>query len=203
MHARLEEQRSWYAAKSAFNKSRYRLFQIITIIASAAIPVINLTSGWGDSGTQHGALLATSIISAGVAIVIAFTQLEKYFETWILYRTTAESLKREKLLFQNNCGEYSNLAEVDKDRLLVERVEASFLPRIRNFLRCEQTNKAVCRLHNQSKILLLLLRLLLLLLLHNQSKILLHNQSKIPRNTKYLKISMSLTACSSIPSTTV
>jgi Protein of unknown function (DUF4231) len=121
---RLEEQRSWYAAKSSFNKSRYRLFQIITIIASAAIPVINLTSGWGDSGTQHGALLATSIISAGVAIVIAFTQLEKYFETWILYRTTAESLKREKFLFQNNCGEYSNLAEVDKNRLLVERVEA-------------------------------------------------------------------------------
>jgi Protein of unknown function (DUF4231) len=124
---RLDEQRSWYAAKAAYNKSRYRIFQIIVIVASAIIPVINLTSGWGTNTNQdaiHAALLTTSIISAGVTIIIAFTQMEKYFETWVLYRTTAEALRREKFLFENSCAVYYNLAEVDKNRLLVERVEA-------------------------------------------------------------------------------
>ena len=122
---RLEDQRNWYAAKSAYNKSKYRRFQIIVIIASATIPIINLASGWSqDTFTVHGALLTTSIISAAVAIIIAFTQMEKYFETWILYRTTAEALNREKYLFQNGCAEYSNLSEPVKNKLLVERVEA-------------------------------------------------------------------------------
>ncbi|HEY7572904.1 MAG TPA: DUF4231 domain-containing protein [Nitrososphaeraceae archaeon] len=122
---RLDDQRSWYAQKAAFNKSRYRTFQIIAIIATAIIPVINLTSGWSlDSVTQRAALLASSIISAGVAIIIAISQMEKYFETWLLYRTTAEALKRERFLFQNSCAQYSNLSEPDKNRLLVERVEA-------------------------------------------------------------------------------
>ena len=122
---RLDDQRSWYAQKAAFNKSRYRTFQIIAIVATAIIPVINLTSGWSlDSGAQRAALLASSIISAGVAIIIAISQMEKYFETWILYRTTAEALKREKFLFQNGCAQYSNLSEPDKNRLLVERVES-------------------------------------------------------------------------------
>jgi hypothetical protein len=122
---RLEEQRSWYAQKSAYNKSKYRMFQTISIIASTTIPVINLGSGWSnDTNIQHGALLTTSLISAAVAIIIAYTQMEKYFETWILYRTTAEALKREKFLFLNSCGEYSHLNGDDKHRLLVERVEA-------------------------------------------------------------------------------
>ena len=122
---RLEDQRKWYAAKSAYNKSRYRRYQIIVIIASATIPVINLASGWSqEQYTEHAALLTTSLISAAVAIIIAFTQMEKFFETWILYRTTAETLKREQLLFQNSCAEYSNLSEPDKNRLLVEKVEA-------------------------------------------------------------------------------
>ena len=77
-----------------------------------------------DNNVTHGALLTTSVISAGVAIIISFSQMEKYFETWILYRTTAESLRREKFLFQNSCANYYNLSEVDKNRLLVERVEA-------------------------------------------------------------------------------
>ena len=62
---RLEEQRNWYAAKSDYNKSRYRRYQIIVIIASATIPIINLASGWSqEQYTEHAALLTTSMISA-------------------------------------------------------------------------------------------------------------------------------------------
>ena len=141
---RLDDQRSWYAQKAAFNKSRYRTFQIIAIIATAIIPVINLTSGWSlDSESQRAALLASSIISAGVAIIIAIGQMEKYFETWILYRTTAEALKREKFLFQNSCAQYSNLSEPDKNRLLVERVEAMTSSENSKFFAFQQQTREV------------------------------------------------------------
>ena len=138
--------------KRAFNKSRYRLFQVITIIASAVIPVINLASGWADTNTvtqiqtQHAALLTTSVISAVVAIIIAFAQMEKYFETWILYRTTGEALKREKFLFQNSCAEYFNLNEPDKNRLLVERVEAMLSSENSKFFAFQQQTrkKKIC-----------------------------------------------------------
>ena len=116
---RLNGQRDWYAAKARFNRSRYQTFQIIVIVATAIIPLVNLTSGWtNDPANQRDALLATAIISASVAVITAFTQMERYHETWILYRTTAETLEREKILFQNNCREYSKLSEPDRSLAL-------------------------------------------------------------------------------------
>jgi hypothetical protein len=41
-----------------------------------------------------------------------------------LYRTSAELLKKEKYFFENNVGEYSNLDEKERNKLLVERVES-------------------------------------------------------------------------------
>jgi Protein of unknown function (DUF4231) len=50
--------------------------------------------------------------------------LEKYQENWILYRTSTELLKKEKFFFENSAGEYSNLGDKEKNKLLVERVES-------------------------------------------------------------------------------
>jgi flagellar biosynthesis GTPase FlhF len=120
--ARLDDQIKWYGEKSAFNKSRYRICQIIIIIAGGIIPLINLTAT-GD-WWQHAALISSAILGSIITIITAFTQMEKYLETWILYRTTEESLRREKFLFINESGEYSNLIEVNRNRHLVEKVEA-------------------------------------------------------------------------------
>ena len=117
---RLDDQISWYEKKSAYNKIRFRITQIIIIIAGAIIPIINLSV---PKGSEENALLTTAILGSIVTIVAAFSQMEKYFETWILYRTTVEALKREKFLYANDAANYSNLKDEDKNRLLVERVE--------------------------------------------------------------------------------
>jgi hypothetical protein len=90
------------------------LYQIITLIASATIPVVNV-SNFGDFQTR----VISSIISGIIVVITGLTQLEKYQENWILYRTSAELLKKEKYFFENSTGEYSNLNESDKERLLV------------------------------------------------------------------------------------
>jgi hypothetical protein len=131
---RVDDQIQWYDKKANFNKSRYRLFQMIVIIASGIIPLINLTAPDTDPWWQHGALIITAVLGSIVTIVTAFAQMEKYFESWILYRTTAESLKRERFLFMNNAGEYSNLTGIDKHRALVERVEVMLSSEVQNIL---------------------------------------------------------------------
>ncbi|MGA8083322.1 MAG: DUF4231 domain-containing protein, partial [Candidatus Nitrosopolaris sp.] len=64
--------------------------------------------------------LISSIIGGIIVVITGLTQLEKYQENWILYRTSSELLKKEKY-FENRVGEYSNLDQEERNKLLVER----------------------------------------------------------------------------------
>jgi len=122
---RLEKQIRWLSDKSRQNKLKFRLCQLIILIAGAIIPIINVVP-IGDVQT-HGDVqtrITSSIIGGIIVVVTGLTQLEKYQENWILYRTSAELLKKEKYFFENNVGEYSNLNDIDRNKLLVERVES-------------------------------------------------------------------------------
>lgn len=68
--------------------------------------------------------IISSILGGVVVVSTRLTQLEKYQQNWILYRTSSELLKKEKYFFENNAGEYSTLSENEKTKLLVERVES-------------------------------------------------------------------------------
>ena len=46
----------------------------------------------------------SSIIGGIIVVVTGLTQLEKYQENWILYRTSAELLKEKKYFFENSVG---------------------------------------------------------------------------------------------------
>jgi hypothetical protein len=83
------------------------------------IPIINV-AGIGDIQTR----IISSILGGIIVVITGLTQLEKYQENWILYRTGAELLKKEKYFFENNAGEYSMVDAPGKDKLLVERVES-------------------------------------------------------------------------------
>ena len=115
---RVEEQIQWHSKKTRQNKLRFRLCQIIILVASAIIPIINV-AGIGDIQTR----IISSILGGIIVVITGLTQLEKYQENWILYRTSAELLKKEKYFFENNVGDYSKGDDSERNRLLVERVE--------------------------------------------------------------------------------
>ena len=115
---RLEDQITWYSEKAQDNKVRFRLCQVIILAAGSIIPLINV-AGFGDIATR----ITSSVIGAMIAIATGITQLEKYQENWIIYRTTSELLKKEKYFFENSAGVYSDIEEEEKKKLLVERVE--------------------------------------------------------------------------------
>ena len=93
------------------NKIKFRICQIIILVAGAIIPIINVAN-IGDSQR-----IISSIIGGLIVVITGLTQLEKYQENWILYRTTTELLKKEKYFFENNVGDYSNPDEKEKQNI--------------------------------------------------------------------------------------
>jgi Protein of unknown function (DUF4231) len=115
---RLEKQLRWYGDKSAENKKKFHLFQTVIIATSALVPIVNTVGPAGDS-----LRIISSILGGIIVVVTSLIQLHKYQENWILYRTTAELLKKEKYLYLNDAGDYSGLDPSRKKKQLVERVE--------------------------------------------------------------------------------
>lgn len=103
---------------------RFHFCQIIIIIVGTLIPIINVF-GFQNNISDTGVRIWSSIFGGTIAILTGFLQLAKAHESWILYRSTAESLKREYHLFSLYAGEYA--AERDSDnrtQLFIRRVES-------------------------------------------------------------------------------
>jgi hypothetical protein len=72
-------------------------------------------------------LPGTSAILGSIIVgITGLLQLTKAQESWILFRSTAEALKKEYNLYMLRAGDYSNpdLTVEDRDKIFVERVEA-------------------------------------------------------------------------------
>lgn len=118
---RLEDQIKWHGKKSRDNKKMFYILQTAIIVASTSIAIINALS-ISDIISHYIAILS-SVLGGIVVTLTAIIQLHKYQENWIMYRTTAELLKKEKYFFLNEVGSYSGLGLEQKRKMLVERVE--------------------------------------------------------------------------------
>jgi hypothetical protein len=141
---RLQEQIDWHSKKARQNKRRYRISQIIIIFVAAIIPVINVL-GFADQQTR----IVSSVLGATVVIVTGLTQLEKYQENWIMYRTTIELLKKEKYFYENEVGEYSGLDESERKKSLVERVESIVSSETSKYFTVHQPKQNANQAHQQ------------------------------------------------------
>ena len=112
---RLDDQIIWYDKKSQTNQRWFKCLRIFEIISAAIIPFL---AGIGSSIPYYsviiGALGVIIAVSAGVSAIY------KFHENWIEYRTTSETLKHEKYLFQTKCPPYH---QEDSFCRLVQRVE--------------------------------------------------------------------------------
>jgi hypothetical protein len=118
---RLEPRINWYDNQSKVNMNRYNSLQVLTLGISAIIPLINVVSG------EFVIRIISALLGGLIAAITGILQLSKAHESWILYRSTAETLIREYNLFMLKSGDYSedNVKEESKrNNIFVDRCEA-------------------------------------------------------------------------------
>ncbi len=110
---RYEKQIKWYSTKSTTNKRIYMFYQWGIILLSSLTPVLILL--------EKVNALIPALISVLIAIFASSLNAFKYHENWLEYRTTSETLKKEKFFYDAWVFEYKEV--VDKKAFFVERVE--------------------------------------------------------------------------------
>lgn len=119
---RLEKQRKWYEKKANSNKKRYMFYQRVVIVIGALIPIkiaiLHVIPGASVFSPPLSALL-----SATIAIVASFDQLQTPQTNWYNYRANEAALKKEPYFYEFKIGPYKGLSDEERALLLVERTE--------------------------------------------------------------------------------
>lgn len=117
---RLEDQINWYDRKSIANQNIFKRLRISEIFFAALIPLLSIAFEVFNYLNNYHALIF-GVIGLMISVLASIISFGKYQEFWQSYRTTCESLKKEKFLF------YAKARPYDKSNryvLLVERVES-------------------------------------------------------------------------------
>jgi len=116
LNDRLNDQIDWYDKKSQINQKWFKGLRFLEIIAAAIIPFL---AGIGSTVPYYPVIIGA--LGVIIAVSAGLSALSKYHENWIEYRTTSETLKHEKYLFQTRCSPYDGDNSFCK---LVHRVES-------------------------------------------------------------------------------
>lgn len=114
---RVQDQIDWYEGKSSRNQKWYKRLRGSEFVMAAFIPFVA-----GYAGQYGIAQVAVGLLGIGVAIITASIGLNQYQENWVAYRTTCESLKKEKFMYTTRTKPYDG-DEGEAFTLLVQRVE--------------------------------------------------------------------------------
>jgi uncharacterized protein DUF4231 len=109
-------------------KFRFRFFQIVVIVASGILPIINLAD-FASFPTR----LISSVLGGLIVILTAITQMDKNHEMWILKASVEHALKGEKLLFTYNAYPYTDVDK--KEALLVNRMHSIISSHLENYFK--------------------------------------------------------------------
>lgn len=122
---RLEDQISWYEAKSTKAHRAYKRLKIGQIALVALIPFLAAVQDDLQAALPPAYAMAPMVLIAFVGLAVIMLEvvqhLNQYQQNWIHYRSTCEALKREKYLFLADAGPYARLD--DTRGHLAERVE--------------------------------------------------------------------------------
>ncbi|HYJ88518.1 MAG TPA: DUF4231 domain-containing protein [Pyrinomonadaceae bacterium] len=116
---RLQDQIDWYSRRSSTSQATFKTLRRMEIVAAALIPFL---SGLAISDGRYRLALtiAIGVLGLVVTVIAGFLSLGRYQENWTDYRTTSESLRKEKFLFETRVEPYGG---EDAFNLLVQRVE--------------------------------------------------------------------------------
>jgi hypothetical protein len=117
----LEESFDRFDRESEVNKRLYQYLKVLTLIAGGSVTV---------AAALSAPPLFTATIGALLVLIEGVQQLFRYHDRWLSFRTTAESLKREKFLYSVAAPPYGPQPD---PALLAERIEAILATEVATF----------------------------------------------------------------------
>ena len=118
---RVDKAQDWYDGKAVHAKSRFLRIRVIAVVGAVLVPIA--ANAIPDPFITRYLTTAISLI---VSVTVALDSVFHFGDQWKNYRSTAEFLLREKLLFRTGEGPYKD-REMDPQSaflLFVERCEA-------------------------------------------------------------------------------
>jgi hypothetical protein len=99
---RVDDQVTWYSKESGRAQSAWKRLRLAEVVAAALIPFA------AAYAPQHlAAQIAVALLGVVVAIITGALGVYKFQENWLLYRGTAEALKRERFLLLTRVAPYN------------------------------------------------------------------------------------------------
>ena len=128
MPTRVEEDRRWQTLSGSASRVRshgttraapenqraFKRLKYAEIVAAASIPVV--------AGIDGAPLVIPAVLGALVVVVESVLHLNQYHENWLTYRSAAETLRSERVLYLARAGYYASAP--DPHALLAERIVA-------------------------------------------------------------------------------
>ena len=116
---RLDDQIAWYDRKSCMSQRWFKRLRMSEFVVAASIPFLAAYLEPELPATR----VVIGLLGVGIAMITAMLGFYQFQEHWIQYRTTCESLKKEKYLFLTASEPYEG-DPTAQFRRLVQRVEA-------------------------------------------------------------------------------
>lgn len=119
-----QKQLQFYEKHASKNRERFYISQIVIIVLSALILIINIIP---TDNANIGIKIVSSIFGFIILIATVLVHLTKSQENWLSYRHIAELLKSEYNLFKMNSLDYSDERNENdqrkREQLFVNRIE--------------------------------------------------------------------------------
>ena len=119
LEKRVQDQIDWYDKRSQKGQRLFKRLRGAEIVAAALIPFLSGLVISNEKFRLPGTVVI-GVLGMTVTIIAGFLSLGRYQENWAEYRTTCESLKKEKYFFETKSEPYGG---EEAFQLLVQRVE--------------------------------------------------------------------------------
>ena len=112
---RVDDQITWYSKESGRAQRSWKRLRLAEVVAAALIP---FAAAYAQQSLV--AQIAVALLGVLVAIITGALGVYKFQENWLLYRGTAESLKRERFLLLTGVAPYNG---TNPEKEFVARIE--------------------------------------------------------------------------------
>ena len=112
---RWQNQKDYYSKRVGSYKRRHLGLQLYMGVIAVAVPIL--------LNIPYVPLLIPTILSGTIAAAAVIENVMRYGENWRTFRTTSETLKREKVLYDVGADVYKDLSVDDAATLFATRTE--------------------------------------------------------------------------------